>query len=129
MNFVTDTHALLWWFTESPRLSIPASNIFLDCEKGKSIIFIPSIVLAEALSIFDKKRISFNFRDLFEKIKSSDNFALIALDYPVLEKMIDLKDIPELHDKIIVSTAIYLDLPVITKDSVLRDSSSIETVW
>jgi predicted nucleic acid-binding protein len=110
-------------------LSIPASNIFLDCEKGKSIIFIPSIVLAEALSIFDKKRISFNFRDLFEKIKSSDNFALIALDYPVLEKMIDLKDIPELHDKIIVSTAIYLDLPVITKDSVLRDSSSIETVW
>ena len=129
MNFVTDTHALLWWFTESPRLSSPASNIFIDCEKGKCIIFIPSIVFAETLSIFDKKRISFNFRDLFEKIKSSENFALIALDYPVLEKMIDLKDIPELHDKIIVSTAIYLDLPVITKDRVLRGSSSIETVW
>lgn len=129
MNFVTDTHALLWWFTESPRLSSHASNIFIDCEKGKGIIFIPSIVLAEALSIFDKKRIAFNFQDLFEKIKSSENFALIALDYPVLEKMIDLKDIPELHDKIIVSTAIYLDLPVITKDEVLQGSSLIETVW
>ena len=52
------------------------------------VIFIPSIVIAEALSIFDKKRVSFDFRNLFKKIKSSENFVLIALDYPILEKMV-----------------------------------------
>ncbi|NOZ68291.1 MAG: type II toxin-antitoxin system VapC family toxin [Deferribacteres bacterium] len=83
MNFLTDTHALLWWFTDNPRISHTAS----------------------------------------------ENFILIPLDYPVLRKMVELTGIPELHDKIIASTAKYLNLPVITKDKTLHNFSSIKTVW
>lgn len=129
MNFVADTHALLWWFTDSPRISSKASEFFEECEKGESIIFIPSIVIAEALSIFDKKRLSFDFKNLFKKIKASENFVLIALDYPILEKMVALKEIPELHDKIIVSTAKYLKVPIVTKDKILQNLPSIKTIW
>jgi PIN domain nuclease of toxin-antitoxin system len=129
MNFVADTHALLWWFTNSPKISSKASVIFEKCEKGEGVIFIPSIVIAEALSIFDKKRISFDFRNLFKEIKASQNFVLIALDYPILEKMVALKEVPELHDKIIVSTAKYLKLPIITKDKILQKLTSVKTIW
>ena len=129
MNFLADTHALLWWFTDSPKISPRAAEIFEKCEEGENVIFIPSIVVAEALSIFDKKRISFDFKKLFRKMNESENFVIIALDYSVLQKMVDLKDIPELHDKIIVSTAKYLNLPIITKDEVLRGLSHIKTVW
>ena len=79
MNFVADTHALIWWFTDSPRIS--------------------------------------------------DNFMLIALDYSILQKMIDLKEIPELHDKIIASTAKYLNLPIITIDEFLQNTLHLKTVW
>jgi PIN domain nuclease of toxin-antitoxin system len=129
MNFVTDTHALLWWFTDSPRISSKASEIFEKCENGENVIFIPSIVIAESLSIFDKKRISFNFKNLFKKIHSSENFVLVALDYPILQKMVALKELPELHDKIIVSTAKYLKVPIITKDKTLQKLASIKTIW
>lgn len=129
MNFVADTHALLWWFTDSPRLGKKAAEIFQGCEKGESIVFIPTIVVAEALSIFDKKRVSFDFKKLLKRINDSEHFVLVSLDYPVLQKMIELTDIPELHDKIIVSTANYLDLPIITKDTVLRNLSHVKTVW
>jgi PIN domain nuclease of toxin-antitoxin system len=129
MNFITDTHALLWWFTNSPKLSQKIIDIFADCERGENIIFIPSIVIAEALSIFDKKRVFFNFRSLFKKLYESENFILIALDYPILQKMIDLNDIPELHDKIIVATAKHLNLPLITKDQTLQKLSYIKAVW
>ncbi|MCR4321485.1 MAG: PIN domain-containing protein [Candidatus Brocadiaceae bacterium] len=129
MNFVTDTHALLWWFTDSPKISPAASEIFEKCEKGENVIFVPSIVIAEALSVFDKKRISFNFKKLFKEIHDSENFTLIALDYPILQKMITLKDIAELHDKIIVSTAKYLNLPIITKDETLQNLPNIKTSW
>lgn len=129
MNFLADTHALLWWFTDSPKISPRATEIFEKCEEGENVIFIPSIVIAEALSIFDKKRVAFDFKKLFKKIIDSDNFMVIALDYPILQKMIDLKDVPELHDKIIVSTAKYLNLPIITKDEVLHNLSHIKTVW
>jgi PIN domain nuclease of toxin-antitoxin system len=129
MNYIADTHALLWWFTESPKLGLQAAKIFQECEEGESIVFVPSIVIAEALSIFDKKRIAFDFRKLFTRITKSENYVIVSLDLSILEKMIDLKDIPELHDKIIVSTAKYLDLPLITKDSVLQNLPHIKTVW
>ena len=129
MNYIADTHALLWWFTESPKISLKASEIFEKCEAGKSIIFIPSIVIAESLSIFDKKRISFNFKKLFKQINDSENFVIIALDSPILEKMVALKEIPELHDKIIASTAKYLKVPIVTKDKTLRSSRTIQTIW
>jgi PIN domain nuclease of toxin-antitoxin system len=129
MNFIADTHALVWWFTDSPRLSSKASDVLKECEKGENVIFIPSIVLAEALSIFEKKRIAFNFKKLFKKINESENFIIIPLDSVILRKMIDLKEVPELHDKIIVSTARYLDLPIITKDKFLLNLSHIKTIW
>jgi PIN domain nuclease of toxin-antitoxin system len=129
MRFLTDTHALLWWFIDSPKLSPKAFEIFTGCEKGEKVIFIPSIVVAEALSIFDKKRISFDFKRLFKKIHESENFMIVSLDYHILLKMVDLKDVFELHDKIIVATAKYLNLPIITKDRVLQNLSSINTIW
>lgn len=86
-------------------------------------------MIAEALSIFDKKRVHFDFKKLFKKIKVSKNFLIIALDYPILRKMVDLKDVPELHDKIIVSTSKYLNVPVITKDRFLTNLSHLKTIW
>jgi len=129
MNFVADTHALLWWFTDSPKISFKASEIFEKCEKGNGVIFIPSIVIAESMSIFEKKRIAFNFKNLFKRIHDSENFILIALDYPILQKMVNLIEIPELHDKIIVATAKYLNLPLITKDESLQELSCVKTIW
>ena len=43
--------------------------------------------------------------------------------------MLEIKNLPELHDKIIVATAQYLDVPLITKDKTLRRLSYIETIW
>ena len=129
MKFVTDTHALLWWFVDSPKISSKAVEIFQRCERGENIIFIPSIVIAEALSIFDKKRVVFDFNKLFRKIAGSENYVIIALDLPILQKMVELKNIPELHDKIIVSTAKYLKAPLITKDSFIQNLPLIKTVW
>jgi predicted nucleic acid-binding protein len=110
-------------------MSPTAGGIFGKCEKGENLIFIPSIVIAEALSIFDKKRISFDFRRLFKLINDSENFVLIPLDYPILQKMLDLREILELHDKIVVSTAKYLNLPLITKDKTIQNLSLLKTIW
>ena len=129
MRFVADTHALLWWFIDSPKISPTVAKIFENCEKGETIIYIPSIVLAEALSIFEKKRVSFDFRKLFKMMQGAENFRLIPLDFHILQKMLDLKEVVELHDKIIVSTAKFLRVPLITKDKVLHNISAVKAVW
>ncbi len=129
MNFVADTHALLWHFTNSSKLGHKALETFTHCEQGECTIFIPSIVIAEALSIFDKKKVSFDFRKLLKNLHESENFVIMPLDYPILHKMADLKDVTELHDKIIAATAKYLNLPIITKDKTLQNLQHIKTVW
>ncbi len=129
MNFVTDTQALLWHFIDSPKLSRKAKDIFNKCEKGECIIFIPSIVIAECLSIFDKKKVNFDFQTLFNKIRKSENYSIIPLGHEILLLMIETKEVSELHDKIIAATTKLLGLPLITKDTHLRSLKNISTVW
>ena len=40
MNFLTDTHALLWHFTDSPKISQRAKEIFYKCEQGQSCVVV-----------------------------------------------------------------------------------------
>lgn len=49
----------------------------------------------------------------------------IALE---MEK-IPRETVPEMCDRIIAATALYLGLPLITKDSKIRKLSIIQTVW
>ena len=129
MNFITDTHALLWHFTDSPKLSRNGKEIFNKCEQGECIIFIPSIVIAECLSIFDKKKITFDFNALFKSIRKRENYAIIPLDHKVLSEMINITEVSELHDKIIVATAKLLEVSLITQDKFLHDLKTLNTLW
>lgn len=129
MNFLTDTHALLWHFTNSPKISQKTREIFNKCERGECIIFIPSIVIAECLSIFDKKKVTFDFNELFTRIRNSENYVIIPLDHEVLQKMTDTKEVTELHDKIIIATAKLMEIPLITKDPFLRNLKTVTTIW
>ena len=46
-RFVTDTHALWWYFRSPERLSAAASAVFQLAETGNAIVVVPAIVMAE----------------------------------------------------------------------------------
>ena len=48
MNYVTDTHSLVWYFTDDQRLSKKALKSFESTVKEGQII-VPTVVLAEIL--------------------------------------------------------------------------------
>ena len=43
--------------------------------------------------------------------------------------MIEAKEVSELHDKIIAATARLLDVPLITKDALLRNIDNLKIIW
>ena len=57
MDYVTDTHSIVWYFTDDPRLSRRALEVFEKTIKEGAII-IPAVVLAEIMYIADKGKIS-----------------------------------------------------------------------
>ncbi len=46
----------------------------------------------------------------------------------IIKSAFEIRDIPELHDKLIAGTARYLNLPLITNDPVILQSSFVECV-
>ena len=84
MNYTTDIHSLVWYFSDEGRLSEKALNAFEDTiEEG--IVIVPSIVLAEIMFIAKKGRISLGFEETLGKIEEQENFEVAALDSDVLK--------------------------------------------
>ena len=128
MNYTTDTHSLVWYFSDEGRLSEKALNAFEDTfEEG--IVIVPSIVLAEIMFIAKKGRISLGFEETLGKIEEQENFEVAALDSDVLKVADTIEADLEMHDKLIVATALHLDSALITRDRRIRESGIVSTIW
>ncbi|MEW5768397.1 MAG: PIN domain-containing protein [bacterium] len=128
MNYTADAHSLVWYFTEDPKLSSKALNAFEQTvEQG--IIIIPAVVLAEIMFISQKGRIPLTFRQTLAKIERLENFEIAPLDIDILEVADTIEAGLEMHDKLIVATALYLNTSLITKHKQLTELKVVETVW
>ncbi|MCG2690155.1 PIN domain-containing protein [Candidatus Parcubacteria bacterium] len=71
---MVDTHAFLWYLTDSPKFSKTAKEIFNLGDKWQATIVLSAVVLMECIDILDKKKLSLQFEDLFLKINQASNF-------------------------------------------------------
>ncbi len=128
MDYVTDAHSLIWYFTEDSRLSKNALWAFEETiEEG--IVIVPSIVLAEIMFIGKKGKVSLSFEETLKKIEDYDNFDIAPLDVNILKVADKIEADMEMHDKLIVATAVNFQALLITRDERLRESKIVKTIW
>jgi predicted nucleic acid-binding protein len=127
--YVTDAHALAWYFTNDPRLGSQASEVFELSERGECLILIPTVVLAELFHISRKRRISLSFEELLQKVERESNFVVIDLDLATIKLLPQTLPLTELHDQIITATALIHEAKVLTKNGPISDCGLIETIW
>jgi predicted nucleic acid-binding protein len=58
-----------------------------------------------------------------------ENFRIAALDIDLLKVAANIGGNLEMHDKLIVATALYFDAPLITRDGKITQSEIVSTVW
>ena len=129
MRCVVDTHALWWHIDSSERLSRTASDVFQKATSGEVTIVIPAIVVAELHYLSIKLGRHVTPFELIDAIRVARGFEFSDLSRAQLEKLNDLQEIPEMHDRLIAAESMILDAPLITRDSTLAGSPQIETVW
>ncbi len=128
MNYVTDTHSLVWYFMDDPRLGKKALKSFEDTTEDGSII-VPAVVIAEILFISRKGRVALSFAETIARIEAMDNFEITPLDLDVLRMASSIEADLEMHDKLIVATALCYDAALITRDEQITKSKTVKTVW
>ena len=122
MLYVTDTHSLIWYLTDDPKLSTAAKRAFQWADIFQVHICIPCIVFFELLYLVEKKRIPIDFGGFLRMISSSGNYRVEPLCLPIIQqaRKIPRAKIKDPWDRIIAATSIHLNLPLITGDKKLK---------
>lgn len=128
MDYVTDTHSLVWYFTEDARLS-PTASEALEGTVQNGMILVPAVVLAEIMYIAKKGRITLTIEETLQQIEDNENFDIAPLDVAVLKIANQIELDMEMHDRLIVATALRFNATLITKDQFIRDSGICATIW
>ena len=129
---VADTHAILWFLTGSKKLSARARDALREASSSGDAVFISGMTLVEAIYLVEKERLEEDAVDRLETALADSDVAIeeVPVDRDIARAMrrIPRDTVPDMPDRLIAATAVCLNLPLVTRDSRIRDSG-IETIW
>jgi len=117
--YVVDTHVLIWYFLGSPRLKAELRETIDGVRSQGGRILVPTIVLAEALYVAEKRRAVFDFHELHRLVREDAGFEIVGFSADILEETTRVRGVQELHGRIIVATARFYEAGILTKDEVI----------
>ena len=127
MNYLLDTHALIWYFEDSPNISEKITTLIDNAVNRKYICSVSLWEIAIKTNI-GKLKMSFSFDKLLEEIENSD-LTILQIDNGCLKC---LSKLPFLHkdpfDRLIISTAIVEDMTIITVDENIQ-KYDVSWIW
>jgi PIN domain nuclease of toxin-antitoxin system len=128
-QYVADTHALFWYLTSAPNLGATAKAVFQDGAQGKASIFLPAIVLAELFYLNKKLGEPIDFAANFRLLSASSQFIFVPFEATDTLDFDRNAATPEMHDRMIVGTALRIGAPCLTCDSQIIKSGLVKIVW
>lgn len=128
MDYLADTVTIIRHFSGTGRIGRKARTILEGVEKGDHHLFLSTVSLVEILYLSEKKRIMINLGESLDIIDDSANYSIVDLTTEIV-KFAEKIDFPEIFDRLIISTARYLGVPILTSDRAIRSSGFVEAVW
>ncbi|MEH2249750.1 type II toxin-antitoxin system VapC family toxin [Nostoc sp.] len=114
------------------RLSTTAQNTIAQIASSGDQVALSSITLAEIVYLSKKGRISpLTLEQLLASVDTTDALLVeVPFTRQIAEALplVNRSQVPDLPDRIIAATALYLGVPVISRDSKIK-LSSVNTIW
>lgn len=127
MDYILDTHTLLWFLSGQKTLSKKANDIIMDSKINKSVS-IASLWEIAIKNRIGKLSLKNGVTDFFERIESM-GFGLLNIDRKCVEMC---NTLPLIHrdpfDGIIIATAIVHHMTIITKDTNIQQYN-VSWIW
>jgi len=129
---VADTHTALWYLHKNPRLSVTARTFMDDAAQAGHDIALSPISLAEIVYSVEKNRLPVTAYEALKAALADPEYVIEEAPFTaeVVEAMrqVPRAEVPDMPDRVVAATAVYLQVPVISRDGRMK-SSKIQTVW
>jgi PIN domain nuclease of toxin-antitoxin system len=132
VRVLADSHAIIWQSQRSPELSEDAANALLKAEETDGIVVsVASLVDLWYVTQTTKAVSESDLTHLREQITSSPELSLQPIDEDIVDATTSIprKVLADPWDRFIVATAQTLGLPLITRDTAIRGSELVPTIW
>lgn len=129
---VLDTHAWIWWLSNPDEISRAAREA-IDGAMDKEEVLISSISTWEISLLVRKGRLELTMpvEDWVARSEALPFIQFVPLDNRIALRSNQLPG--EIHDdpadRIIVATALTLGVPLVSKDTRIRDYPHVATIW
>ncbi len=108
MRYLLDTLALIRHFANIGHIGHQATAIFAGLNQSEDVLFISVISLMEVLYLAEK-HLPINLPETLGYIESSNKYIIVDLTPDIL-KVAESIQFYELHDRLILATAKWLDI-------------------
>jgi len=129
---VLDTHAAIWYMLGMRQLSHVALQAIRRTLRGGRPVYFSAISIVETSYLVERNRLP---REALQRLDSEVvepvfGIQVVPVDasVAVAVRSIPREIVPEMPDRIIAATALYLDVPLITRDARIQ-ASGIRTIW
>jgi len=129
MEYLADTVAIVRHLCGHPALGPRAAQILRDADASKHHVYLSAITLMEVLYLSEAKRVDVRLDELIGYVAPSVNYEIVPVNTDVVLAAAEVDDVPELHDRIIVGTAKWLGVPILTGDEIISKSRHTRTIW
>lgn len=132
MAAVLDTHALIWYLLRAKQLSLVALQSIRNFVGRGQPIYVSAISIVETIYLVERGRVPLVALERIEEaLKDPASGLLVApVDAAVADTVprVPRVIVPDMPDRIIAATALYLNLPLVTRDQRIQ-SAGIRTIW
>jgi PIN domain nuclease of toxin-antitoxin system len=129
---VADTHAIIWYIFADRRLSKTARITIEQIAAAGNQVAFSSITLAEIVYLSERGRIAAEtLEQLLQAVDNQDSVLIeVPFDRHIAQALarVERSQVPDLPDRMIAATALFLGVPLISRDSEIQ-LSDIETIW
>ncbi len=130
---VADTHTIIWYVVEPQRLSLNASSSLDQASNTGQSIYISTISIVEICYLVEKNRLPELVLQRLLSVCDTSNAPIVSvsLNRTIAEvlRQINRNIVPDMPDRIIAATALYLNLPLVTRDAKIQALAEIDTIW
>lgn len=128
---VTDTHPLVFHAAGGGRLGPRAAALFERCERREATLYVPAAVIWECALIARVGRINLrrSVRAFFDDLFSNPAYQPLDLTPEQVLAAAELSFTRDPFDALIVATAVTMDMPLVTRDGLIRESGRVRVIW